>query len=97
MTSTGTSSFFNKVASDPSSLSEKYLGPNYVYSKWIKSPSEMGMSGGATLDDFSKMGKPIRGDLHPEMQDVKSGEQLLVFNPEQDEDDGEGDVFIVRK
>ncbi len=53
MTSTGTSSFFNKVASDPSSLSEKYIGPNYVYSKWIKSPSEMGMSGGASLDDFS--------------------------------------------
>jgi len=50
-----------------------------------------------TLDDFSKMGKPIRRDLHPEMQDVKSGEQLLVFNPDQDEDDGEGDVFIVRK
>tara|TARA_Y100001937_G_scaffold65201_1_gene89215 strand:+ start:238 stop:483 length:246 start_codon:yes stop_codon:yes gene_type:complete len=51
-----------------------------------------------TLDDFSKMSKPIRGDLHPEMQDVKSGEQLLVYKPESDEeDDGEGDVFIVRR
>ena len=27
-------------------LGEKYTGPNYVYSKWIKSPTEMGMSGG---------------------------------------------------
>jgi len=50
-----------------------------------------------TLDDFSKMGKPIKRDLHPEMQDVKSGEQLLVFNPEQDEDDDEGEVIIIRK
>tara|TARA_B100000927_G_scaffold247406_1_gene210691 strand:+ start:186 stop:440 length:255 start_codon:yes stop_codon:yes gene_type:complete len=54
-----------------------------------------------TLDDFSKMDRPTktqRSDLHPEMQDVKSGEQLLVFNPNpNEEDDGEGDVFIVRK
>ena len=50
-----------------------------------------------TLEDFSKMGKPIKKDLHPEMQDVKSGEQLLVFNPEQDEDDDEGEVIIIRK
>ena len=51
-----------------------------------------------TLDDFSKMGNPIKTDLHPEMKDVKTGEQLLVFNPEsEDEDDGEGDVFIVRR
>ena len=41
MTTTG-SSFFNKAASDPSSLGEKFTGPNYVYSKWIKSPTEMG-------------------------------------------------------
>ena len=53
MTSNGSSSFFNKAATDPSSLGEKYIGPNYVYSKWIKSPSEMGMSGGASLDDFA--------------------------------------------
>lgn len=47
------SSFFHKAATDPSALGEKYTGPNYVYSKWIKSPSEMGMSGGSTLDDFA--------------------------------------------
>ena len=49
-----------------------------------------------TLDDFSKMSKPIRGDLHPEMQDVKTGEQLLVFNSQLDDDDDD-DVMIVRK
>ena len=52
MTTTG-SSFFNKAASDPSALGEKYTGPNYVYSKWIKSPTEMGMSGGGSLDDLA--------------------------------------------
>jgi hypothetical protein len=52
MTTTG-SSFFNKAASDPSSLGEKFTGPNYVYSKWIKSPTEMGMNGGGSLDDLA--------------------------------------------
>ena len=52
----------------------------------------------STLDDFNNMGKPMKNDLHPEMQDVKSGEQLLVFHPDPNEDDdGEGDVFIVRR
>ena len=36
--------------------------------------------------------------IHPEMEDIKSGEQLLVFKPESDqEDDDEGDVIIIRK
>tara|TARA_R100001443_G_scaffold115545_2_gene133562 strand:- start:187 stop:420 length:234 start_codon:yes stop_codon:yes gene_type:complete len=34
--------------------------------------------------------------IHPEMQDVKSGEQLLVFNSQPD-DDNDDDVMIVRK
>ena len=52
----------------------------------------------ATFDEMNKPTKTKRSDLHPEMQDVQSGEQLLVFNPPKDEeDDGEGDVFIVRK
>jgi len=46
-------SFFDKAASDPTSMSEKYTGPNYIYSKYIKSPSEMGMSGGGSLDDLA--------------------------------------------
>ena len=40
--------------------------------------------------------KPIKRSVHPEMQDVKSGEQLLVFKTDEDEDD-EDDVIIIRK
>ena len=46
---------------------------------------------------INEMNKPIkRSNLHPEMRDIESGEELLVFNPEKGED-GEDDVFIVRK
>ena len=45
-------SFFQKAANDPDSMSEKFVGPNYVYSKFINSPTEMGMGGGA--GNFSK-------------------------------------------
>ena len=52
----------------------------------------------STFEEMDKPTKTRKSDLHPEMQDVKSGEQLLVFNPSTDEDDdGEGDVFIVKK
>ena len=47
---------------------------------------------GSTLNDFNK---PKR-NVHPEMTDVKTGDELLVFNGE-DEDDDEGDVVIIRK
>ena len=46
----------------------------------------------ATLNEFNK---PSR-NVHPEMKDVKNGEELLVFSVD-DEDDDEGDVIIVRK
>ena len=48
---------------------------------------------GSTLNDFDK---PIKRSVHPEMSDVQSGEELLVFKAE-DEDDDEGDVVIIRK
>lgn len=51
--SSGSSSFFQKAASNPSSLGKDFVGPNYIYSKWIKSPSEMGMTDGASLSDFA--------------------------------------------
>ena len=35
-------------------------------------------------------------NVHPEMQDVKTGDELLVFNAD-DEDDDEGDILVVRK
>ena len=47
---------------------------------------------GSTLNDLNK---PMR-NVHPEMSDVKTGDELLVFTPE-DEDDDEGDVVIIRK
>ena len=55
-----------------------------------------------TLQEFDKVSNPgnVKQNLHPEMRDVKSGESLLVFNPQQDDDDDdddEGDVIIVRK
>tara|TARA_B100000131_G_scaffold87780_1_gene84632 strand:- start:31 stop:270 length:240 start_codon:yes stop_codon:yes gene_type:complete len=43
--------------------------------------------------------KPVKRDtLHPEMRDIKNGEQLLVFRPEPDDDeDDEDEVVIIRK
>ena len=46
----------------------------------------------ATLNEFNK---PNR-NVHPEMKDVKNGEELLVFSVD-DEDDDEGDILIIRK
>ena len=48
---------------------------------------------GSTLNDFNK---PKR-NVHPEMTDVQTGDELLVFTPEDEEDDDEGDVVIIRK
>ena len=48
---------------------------------------------GSTLNDFNK---PIKRNIHPEMEDVKSGESLLVFSSKKDDDD-DGDIIIVRK
>ena len=49
---------------------------------------------GSTLNDFNK---PIKRNVHPEMSDVQSGEELLVFKGQDEDDDDEGDVFIIRK
>ena len=48
---------------------------------------------------FTEMGKPMKSNVHPEMRDVQSGTELLIFHAseDEDEDDGEGDVVIVRK
>ena len=48
---------------------------------------------GSTLTDFNK---PLKKNVHPEMTDVKTGDELLIFTPE-DEDEDEGDVVIIRK
>ena len=42
---------------------------------------------------------PIKREvnIHPEMQDVRSGTSLLVFNANQeDDDDDDGDIIVVR-
>ena len=50
----------------------------------------------STLREFDKP-RPTR-NVHPEMEDVESGESLLVFSTEEeDDDDDDGDVIIVRK
>ena len=50
---------------------------------------------GSTLND---MNKPMKRNIHPEMADVKTGDDLLIFTPDDDEDeDDEGDVVIIRK
>lgn len=43
---------------------------------------------------INEMNKPIKRIVHPEMKDVQSGDELLVFNPD---DDGEDDVIVIRK
>ena len=51
---------------------------------------------GSTLNDFNK---PIKRNVHPEMEDVQTGDELLVFrsgDEEEDDDDG-GDIVIIRK
>ena len=49
---------------------------------------------GSTLNDFNK---PIKKNVHPEMSDVQSGEELLVFKAQDEDDDDEGDIVIIRK
>ena len=49
---------------------------------------------GSTLNNFNK---PIKRNVHPEMSDVQSGEELLVFKAQDEDDDDEGDVVIIRK
>ena len=47
-----------------------------------------------TLDDFNK---PIKTKLpapHPEMAGVNYGEELLIFTPETEEDDDDGDIIV---
>ena len=52
-----------------------------------------------TASSLESLNKPIpRRNVHPEMEDIQSGEELLVFKPDsEEEDDDEGDVIIIRK
>ena len=46
-----------------------------------------------TINEFNKP----RRKVHPEMEDVKSGDELLVFNLNDDDDDDDDNLMIVRK
>jgi len=45
-----------------------------------------------------EVNQPTTRPVHPEMKEVRTGDQLLVFRqpPEEDEDD-DGDAIIIRK
>ena len=50
---------------------------------------------GSTLND---MNKPMKRNVHPEMTDVQTGDELLVFNGlDDDEEDDDGDIVVIRK
>ena len=49
-----------------------------------------------------QMDKPIKRRVHPEMDEVETGTELLVFRgiedeEEEDDEDDEGDILVVRK
>ena len=49
---------FKEIMDNAKAAEEKYLGPDYPYYKYIKTPSELGMSGDGNL---SQLGKDIDG------------------------------------
>ena len=46
-----------------------------------------------TLNEFNKP----RRNVHPEMEEVQSGDELLVFSMDNDDDDDDDNLMIVRK
>ena len=60
---------------------------------------------GSTLETFDKTSVRSYGDSmraykipapHPEMEGVKTGEELLVYTPEDEDEDDEGDIINSR-
>ena len=50
----------------------------------------------STLRDFNRQQE--RKNVHPEMEEVKTGDELLFFNLEEDDDDDdEGNITVVRR
>ena len=52
------SNIFEDVLTNAKAAEEKYIGPDYPYYKYIRTPSEMGMSGAGNL---TQLGKDIDG------------------------------------
>ena len=49
----------------------------------------------STLRDFNRQKE--RRPVHPEMTEVRTGDQLLVFRQPEEDDDDDGDAIIIRK
>ena len=49
----------------------------------------------STLRDFNRQQE--KRNVHPEMADVKTGDELLIFKRDEEEEDDDGDVVIIRK
>ena len=49
----------------------------------------------STLRDFNRQQE--KRNVHPEREEVKSGDELLFFNLEEDDDDDEGNITVVRR
>jgi|TARA_B000000532_G_scaffold204688_1_gene172098 hypothetical protein len=49
----------------------------------------------STLRDFNRQQE--KTNVHPEMEEVKSGDELLFFNLEEDDDEDEGNITVVRR
>tara|TARA_B100000424_G_scaffold62358_1_gene45455 strand:- start:164 stop:394 length:231 start_codon:yes stop_codon:yes gene_type:complete len=47
----------------------------------------------STLREVDRPKRPV----HPEMQEVKTGDQLLVFRQPEEDDDDDGDAIIIRR
>ena len=68
----------------------------FSYTSWVlpvfgMTCTYMFMMMRSTLKDINQR------NIHPEMADVKSGEELLVFSLEEEDDDDDRDVIIIRK
>ena len=54
-----------------------------------------------SMTSIYQMDKPIKRRVHPEMDEVETGTELLVFrgieDEEDDDEDDEGDILVVRK
>ena len=54
-----------------------------------------------SMTSIYQMDKPIKRRVHPEMDEVETGTELLVFRgieeEEEDDEDDEGDILVVRK
>jgi hypothetical protein len=50
---------------------------------------------GSTLNE---MNRPTKRNVHPEMTDVQTGDELLVFKGlDDEEEDDDGDIVVIRK